>query len=335
MRTKLLLLSTFVLLACENILVNDEIATDQTSIFNLFWEDYNRNYAGFVVRNIDWDSTRSSALTSIKGGLSEEEFFELLGSIVVNFEDIHAEIIDTHGRRIRYSPKNPSSISMIGPLNDYLISARKAGEIFTYGNIINEEIGYIQIPTFSSRFSLNQYEQIDIVIRNLGNIKGLVLDLRNNGGGQSDRQKTVTQRFVKNSFTYIQGQFRNGCDHNNFDPPISDDISPGGSIQFTGPTVILANRASGSSAEVFVMTLETQEHIMIVGDTTAGGLGLNTWRELPNGWNYRMTLTLTSNGDGISYEAQGIPPHEVVFFTKQDSIDRVDPQLDRAIELLL
>ncbi|MEM6736647.1 MAG: S41 family peptidase [Bacteroidota bacterium] len=334
MRTKLLLLTTFVLLACENILVNDEIATDQTSMFELFWEDYDRNYAGFVVRTIDWDSVRSSALTSIKGGLSEEEFFELLGSILINFEDIHAEIIDTDGRRIRYLAKNPNSISIIGPLNNYLVSARKAGEIFTYGTIIDEEIGYIQIPTFSSRFSLNQYEQIDIAIRNLGDIKALVLDLRNNGGGRSDRQKTVARRFVKNSFTYIKGQFRNGPNHNDFDLSITDDISPGGSIRFTGPIVIITNRSSESSAELFVMTLETQEHIMIVGDTTAGGLGLNTWRELPNGWNYRMTLTLTSNRDGISYEAQGIPPHEVVFFTKQDSIDRIDPQLDKAIELL-
>lgn len=333
MRHLLILLSAWCLTACENILVNEEVPDDQVSMFNLLWEDFDKNYAGFAVRNVDWDSVRSPALVRINTGLSDQEFFELLGGIILNFEDIHTEIIDVQGQRIRYLSENPNSISHIGPLENYLEAVRQADQLFVFGNIMNENVGYIHVPTFNSRFDLQKFERIDAVIRDLGDVQGLILDLRNNNGGEASSQKAVARRFIDQSFTYIKAQFRNGPEHNDFDEPITDDISPGG-VQFTRPIVVLTNRSSKSSAELLVMTLESQAHVTVVGDTTAGGLGLNAWRELPNGWNYRMTLTLTSNGEGISYEAAGIPPDEVVFFTMQDSINGIDPQIERAIEIL-
>jgi len=321
-------------MGCENLLVNEEVSEDQRTVFNLFWEDFDRNYAGFIVRNVDWDSIQGSVLGQIEAGVTEQEFFALLGEVASSFEDIHVEIVDHRGQRIRYSPVNPNSLSHIGPLNNYLESVRQQSPLFVYGKVANEAMGYISIRTFSSRFDLEEFEAIDQIMNELHGMEGLILDLRNNGGGEASSQKLVARRFVNRSFNYIQARFRDGPNHTDFDAAITDDISPVETGGFTGPIVILTNRSTESSAELFVMTLERQDYVTIVGDRTAGGLGLNTWRELPNGWNYRMTLTNTANESGETFEFVGIPPDEVVLFSQQDSITGIDPQLNRAIELL-
>ncbi len=82
------------------------------------------------------------------------------------------------------------------------------------------------------------------------------------------------------------------------------------------------------------MTLKGLEHVSVVGDTTAGGLGNNVWRELVNGWNYRMTISLTTDKNGISFEGTGIPPDEVVWISKADSVAGTDTQIEMAIELI-
>ena len=72
----------------------------------------------------------------------------------------------------------------------------------------------------------------------------------------------------------------------------------------------------------------------IIGDTTAGGFGTSVYRELPNGWSYRMTTSLISEPDGTTYEGQGIPPDIVQYLTPVDVRANVDSQLNRAIDFL-
>jgi len=303
MRMLLFTILIFGCVACENALVNEELSVDQAAIFIQLWEDYDRNYSGFTVRDIEWNSVRSESLDQINTGLSQPEFFDLLGDVLLNFEDIHSELTDASGRIIRYIPENPRSLNHIGPFENYLETVMRINQTFTYGIISNENIGYIHIPSFSSSISLQEFEQIDQIIQNLEDIQGLIIDLRNNSGGEASNQKAIAKRFIDQSFVYIRSQFRNGPDHDDFDEPIEDVISPQESVQFIGPIVVLTNRACASATEILIMTLATQDHVAIVGDTTSGGLGLNTWRELPNGWNYRMTITLTSNNEGISFES--------------------------------
>ncbi len=146
--------------------------------------------------------------------------------------------------------------------------------------------------------------------------------------------KILASRLIAQPRVYIQGRGRNGPQHDDFGNPIEDRIVPEGSYQYVNPIVILTNRQSASAAEVFVQGLKGLPYVHVVGDTTAGDIGLTVWRELPNGWNYRMTVTLTSNAEGISYEGTGIPPDYPVSLSKQDSIDGRDTQLEKAIELL-
>ena len=320
-------------LACENLLVNDAPTSGTLSSFEILWDDFDSNYAGFVVRNIDWNAVRAEIYQQ-GNNASEEELFSSIAEALLSLKDIHTEIVDQNGQRISYTPTNEKSLNEIGPLVNYLESESELAQIFKFGKIKNTDIAYIQISTFASNRSLLQFEMIDEVIQSFDSPAGLILDLRNNGGGEAAFQKTIAKRFITSEFTYYHSQFRNGPEHNDFDDPLTDDISPSGQSNYTGTIIILANRATGSAAELCLMTLKTQGHVQIVGDTTAGGLGFNAWRELPNGWTYRLTTTLTSDKDRVSYEGRGIPPDQVVLFSVEDLENGIDPQLERAIELL-
>ncbi|MEL6562505.1 MAG: S41 family peptidase [Bacteroidota bacterium] len=319
--------------SCENLLVNDEPVNTQEENFDLFWDDFNLNYAGFSARGIQWQEIKVDSESRINSRLSNQEFFELLSEITLGLEDIHVELRGV-GRQVHFDSSNPLSVNQIASLDGYLNDVTDINEAISYGFVEGSNIGYISINTFSSRFPVSVFRKIDEAVAAISDTDGLILDIRSNSGGAAANFKTAASRFVNDSFTYASAQLRNGPESNDFADPIGDKIAPEGPLQYTKPIILLTNRKSASAAEIFAMTLKDLTYVTIVGDTTAGGFGNSVWRELPNGWSYRMTITLISDKNGVSYEGIGIPPDEVIYISRQDSIDNRDPQIERAIELL-
>ena len=81
--------------------------------------------------------------------------------------------------------------------------------------------------------------------------------------------KFIAYRFVKEEKLVFSIQTRNGKGHNDFDEPTLYYSKPEGALQYIKPTVILTNHSTVSAGEEFLLFLETQSHITIVGDTTA------------------------------------------------------------------
>jgi len=271
-------------------------------------------------------------MNTINSGISQEEFKSILINILLSFEDIHVGFVDSNGNQVIYDATNPDSVNGIASLDNYLESLSES-QVFSWGQISNKNIGYIHIKTFDENFS-SDFSKIDELLSQFSASDALIIDVRNNAGGSVAPANLVASRFINNAFVAIKTQYRNGPNHGDFDTLLNGIIKPSGPLQYTKPMVILMNRSSGSAAELFVLPLEIQNYVTTIGDFTAGGLGVNSYRELPNGWNYRLTTTLTSNRDDEIFERTGIPPHEIVYITKTDSINGIDTQLERAIELL-
>lgn len=313
-------------------LVNEEIGNDQQQVFELLWHDFDKNYAGFTVRSIDWDSVYSTTMNTIDAGISEDNFSNILTNILLSFKDIHVGFMSPNGVQVVYDATNPNSVNGIASIDKY-IDRLSESRVFNWGQITDENIGYIHIKTFNEGL-FSDFRQIDELITQFSTTDGLIIDVRGNGGGSPASANLVASRFIDHSFIAIKTQFRNGPDHGDFDSPLNGIIEPNGQNQYLKPIVVLMNKSSQSAAELFILPLEIQENITTVGDFSAGGLGLNSYRELPNGWNYRLTTTLTSNRDGKIFEGMGIPPHELIYITRTDSINMIDTQLERAIEIL-
>lgn len=92
---------------------------------------------------------------------------------------------------------------------------------------------------------------------------------------------------------------------------------------------MLADRGSYSDSSFTALAVRSIPNIILMGDTTGGGLGIPNGGQLPNGWNYRFSVTQTLDPQGNNYE-DGVPPEILAQFNWNDL--QKDEILERAIQ---
>ena len=203
-----------------------------------------------------------------------------------------------------------------------------------YGTVQGKNIGYIYIPSFGFD-GVSWFEEIDRIISELIDTDGLILDVRNNGGGSPIIDRYMAARFVAEEKVVFTIQTRDGPMHTDFDEPTTYFAKPEGAQQYTKNIVLLINHSTVSAGEEFALFLETQPHVTVVGDTTSNALSTVPFsRLLPNGWEMSIANQLYLYPDGTSPEGVGIVPD---FYLRNDSLDiqnGIDEVLEKAIEFL-
>ena len=161
----------------------------------------------------------------------------------------------------------------------------------------------------------------------------LIVDVRDNGGGQYKLAASIAGRFADRTRTFGYVRYRNGPGHGDFTNYIAETVSPAGPRQFTGSVYVLTNRRDFSSAEDFVLAMRVLPTVTVVGDTTGGASGGPIVRELPNGWTYQLSEWIEYTPDREMFEGVGLAPKVVVKATRTDSDRSIDASLSRAITL--
>lgn len=156
-------------------------------------------------------------------------------------------------------------------------------------------------------------------------LKGIIVDLRNNPGGLLDSALELSAYWLENKLILIE-KFGDGTE-TKYD---SDNNAP----LKKNKTVILVNQGSASGSEILAGALQDNQAATIVGKQTFGKGSVQALKKLPDGSSVKVTIAkwLTPNGRSISDE--GVAPDVVVEITKKDIEDKKDPQLDKAVELL-
>ena len=131
--------------------------------------------------------------------------------------------------------------------------------------------------------------EMDEVLDQLEDVRAMIIDVRNNNGGNRTLAIDIAGRFTDRTQTFGYIRLRNGPGHGDFTDYIPADVSPRGPRQFTGPVYVLSNRHDFSSAEDFILAMRGTGSATIVGDTTAGVTGGPIVRELANGWTYELS----------------------------------------------
>jgi C-terminal processing protease CtpA/Prc len=221
----------------------------------------------------------------------------------------------------------------------YLQCGYPQNSVIEYRTCKNASIGYMNIPTFSGGtdgLSLRdeRYLIIDEILSKWKNMKGIIIDLRGNHGGNSNNAECIAGRFVDKSRVYAQYREKTGPGKQDFSPWKSSTINPEGDSQFLKPVVVLTSRATASSAEVFVMAMQVLPNVTIVGDTTGGGVGSPIYRELPNGWTYRLSTRYYADFQQRIMEGVGIFPDIPILTTSADSSNGIDRILEKGIEII-
>ena len=214
--------------------------------------------------------------------------------------------------------------------------------------VIHEDIGYILMPemTFTDVSKKNiqnlaqpMYDQIQ-EIKNSGKIKGWILDLRMNTGGNSEPMLLALYDLLgdheiwgvldihKKKITSVK--LSNGKYFNNSKK--SSYITPEGALQDTAKVAVITNLATGSSGEVTALAFKGRENTIFIGQRTNGKTTTNTMVSLPFGAIMAITVGLDCDRNGNFYEYI-IPDIQI---SKQDNFEDLllDGNIQEAIKYI-
>ncbi len=323
-----ILLLAFSLASCEAVIFEEDPLSDPVANFEALWQEIDEGYSFFEFKNIDWDSVYNEYRPKVTAETNTLELYEIMADMLFTLRDGHVNLDAgfNRSRNWEWFLGYPTNFD-----EDLLQRNYWQDEQWYTGalvhTVIDSTIGYVRYGSFGSRISESQ---IDLVVARFQNAKGIILDLRDNGGGFSDIPLLLASRFTDQrrlAYTFV---VKNGPGHNDFTDPVEVYVEPGGERQFTKPVILLTNRMCYSATNFFVAIMQNFPNVKIIGDWTGGGGGTPVSGELPNGWIVRYSSTQSFTPGGFNIEG-GIQPDIKVDMTESDRLKGKDTILERAI----
>jgi carboxyl-terminal processing protease len=171
------------------------------------------------------------------------------------------------------------------------------------------KVGVITLPTFYMDFAAAQAgdpnyrsttRDVYELIQELRDesISGIVIDLRNNGGGSLREANQLTGLFIETGTT-VQVRYANGV--------IEKQMDRNPLLAYTGPLVVLINRYSASASEIFAAAMQDYKRALIVGSQTYGKGTVQTFGDLSSG-QIKFTQAKFYRVSGASTQHKGVIP---------------------------
>ncbi|MCF6249776.1 MAG: S41 family peptidase [Methylococcaceae bacterium] len=180
--------------------------------------------------------------------------------------------------------------------------------------ILEKDFGYLRISSFQSRTGQGVIDAVvELTKENKGDLKGLVLDLRNNPGGVLNAAVEVSDAFLeKGLIVYTEGRIKNS--------EMRFNASPGDVVNGI-PIVVLINAGSASASEIVAGALQDHKRAIIMGKKSFGKGSVQTI--LPTSGNAAVKLTTARyyTPSGRSIQAEGIEPDVVLARVKLETLD--------------
>ncbi|MCL5270642.1 MAG: S41 family peptidase [bacterium] len=206
----------------------------------------------------------------------------------------------------------------------------------------DSDIGRIVIQTFASE---SVVEAFDNALRDLGRMKGLVIDLRANQGGNSGWTDAITGRLIAAPIpgmrekrlhyspatrAWRQGEVASGSEWSDLQ---MDPLKPDGPVAWHGPLVLLTSTLTHSASEDFVGPLKCSGRARVVGQPTAGSTGNPMYFPLPGEGRGRVCTRYMLLPNGEEFIGKGIAPDVQIQPTVEDIASGRDVMLERAFEV--
>ncbi len=305
------------------------------SNFESLWKIIDEQYCFLEYKNLeyglDWDEVHATYAQRITSDMTSENLFEVLSDMVNELHDGHVNLsssIGTSQYREWFDafPHNFSdSIQSIYLGKDYVNSSG-----LTY-SILENNIGYIYCSSFSNGIGEGNLDQ---TLNILAVCSGLIIDVRDNGGGNLTTARKLAARFTNEEVLVGYMYHKTGPGHDDFSEPKAIYIEPSDRIRWQKKVAVLTNRRSYSATNDFVNCMNQFSNVVIVGDKTGGGSGLPFSSEIPCGWSIRFSASPTLDPQMNQLEF-GIDPDVKVDMTSEDMRRGKDTIIETACELLI
>ena len=181
--------------------------------------------------------------------------------------------------------------------------------------MLEKDYGYLRISSFQSGTGEGLKDAIAALKKeNTKNLKGLVIDLRNNPGGVLNAAVEVSDAFLKSGLiVYTEGRIENSEMRFNASP---DDLIDG------APIVVLINAGSASASEIVAGALQDQKRAIIMGEKSFGKGSVQTILPTSNGAAVKLTTARYYTPSGRSIQAEGIEPDIALARVKLESLEK-------------
>jgi carboxyl-terminal processing protease len=193
-------------------------------------------------------------------------------------------------------------------------------------------IGVVQLRVFTESI----VSELARALKNeMQDARALIIDLRENGGGESEAMTDIASVFLPAKT--MLGHFTDRSGRVQLEPQTRAAMlsSADSLINFRGSLVILSSTRTASAAEVFIAALKETGRARIIGENTCGCvLGLRRRHTLPDGGLLDISEMDFRTATGLRLEGIGIAPDELVTPTRRDLRANRDRALERAIEIL-
>lgn len=167
--------------------------------------------------------------------------------------------------------------------------------------ILEPDYGYIRISNFQSKTARDLVNELsNLKKENKNELKGLVLDLRNNPGGVLSAAADVSDAFINDGkLVYTQGRIANSDFEFNAKP---------GDIMNGSPVIVLINGGSASASEIVAGALQDHSRAIVMGSKSFGKGSVQTIQELRSGGAVKITTARYFTPKGRSIQGEGITP---------------------------
>lgn len=300
--------------------------------FEMLWKIIDEHYCFFEYKDIDWNEVHDRYSKRITPDMPDKALFEVLADMLAELQDGHVNLYAAHdvARYTKWYEDYPENFNdsinqlYLGKNGEYMIAAGLKYKTF------QDNIGYIRYESFSDGIGDGN---IDQVLLYLAMCDGLIIDVRNNGGGNLDNAQKLAARFTEKRVLTSYIQHKTGPGHNEFSSPEPIWLEPSQSIRWQKPVIVLTNRHSFSATNDFVNMMKILPLVTILGDKTGGGSGLPFSAELLNSWSVRFSASPILNASKEHIEF-GIEPDVKVDMTYEDIVKNKDTIIEEARALL-
>ena len=308
------------------------VEVDPKGVVDLTWRLFDRFYAGFERRGVDWSAMRKSYLPRVRAVDAAEDVFDVLADMLRSLNDGHVNLsmgkrhfnasvprlrarltkqwnADASGltERAFVSRWNQRVTDAIDALIDPGTKRSGAAGALVWGRIGRS--GYLRIGRFG-RFAKPevprpaQLDEAEATMRQVfadfGRVDHLILDVSRNGGGHDAAAMLIAGLFadrVRPVLTYNTRQGRSAL----------LKLFPSEET-WTRPVTLITSEVTASAAEAFVLAMRTLPHVKHVGEPTRGALSGLLPKPLPNGMMVTIAFQDIVSADGGAFEGVGIPP---------------------------
>lgn len=265
-----------------------EADDDPQGNFEALWRAVDEHYCFFADKNVDWQEVHDHYAPLVTSDMTRRQLFAVCSAMIGELRDGHTNLsspFSTYYYRGWWSDYPQNFDGRLVEQYCFNFNYMQLGSWY-YG-ILPSNVGYLRVTDFTTGLG---HGNIDWILSYLNVCSGLIIDVRDNGGGNLNYATSLASHFISEP-TVGYMIHKTGPGHDDFSEPFEVKYDPVASPSrlWLKPVVVLTNRSTFSAGNFFVAVMMSQPHVRVAGATTGGGSGMPYSTELPCGWGVRMS----------------------------------------------